>query len=805
MTDLDGASPKPFPSLGAPDAEGRLVDTGNLLESTDGVAGFLPFRRWVKSFREKRYYPRQNGQRYVEGWSDASSNRGENALNLATQELQWEAVSRHSSHLGTVKTNTMSIASQSVMRSRGATQSTTNYSSAKSEVRQSTESARPVSWVMDEEAHNRALKRRRALQEIIVTESDYILLLFSTRLEIYHNLQLIRGIHDAFLNRIRTLTPMSCLPGMELDQAISNKVPKHPNAVDLSFKAFQNRSSRTRNPNTRLNLRIKAVTAETSEVLEVAREIDKLSTSFVVYRDFCSHYEQLTQDMDLLRRSAPNWPILDQGIEALSKSVASMESRTLEPNKSMSLNDLLIKPIQRLCKYPLLLQELLKWTHIQDDPSAHDGIREILEGVRATVAQINEAPSNPINKRLTHQTLLLQDMLDLPKQTTVHNVYRQLGPIGLCGVLHVTYQTSNHLTGGYMVCVLFKNHFLLARVHDDFRRLQAVMCLYTSDVKIDTPRNGQGLSCHKCYFSWKLVFHHEDKRFEIVLSASSANEEKLWKTGLLKSVATSADVQRPVSSEQSKYCFLSLDLQPLDSPCYPEAFIVGRSPIHPLSFPRTESNLQHVIIKKTHCPHKLGTADVESEGVTERPKTPSLPPLVLTSRRQERVRLERVISPIYTRDSLPYPGMILTKGDILFGSGSVMRRLSLRPGIHRRSSSAHLPSRRMNEEHHEKEETPDHSRRGEMTQRKSEYDLERGRILPGYNFGTIGRSKTLRRKSSSKQPSSPDSQICISKGEGSHESLESPSVKSSIRTIFNSMSLRRARRNPRMGLAGGGG
>lgn len=177
MADFDESVPKPFPLVEPHDTE-RLVDTGNLLESADGVAGFLPFRRWVKSFREKREYPQQNSQRYVEGWSDASSNRCENSLGLSigngAQELQWEALSRHSSHLGTVKTNTMSVTSQSVMRSRGATQSTTNYST-KSDMRQSTESARPVSWIMDEEAHNRAVKRRRALREIIVTESDYVL------------------------------------------------------------------------------------------------------------------------------------------------------------------------------------------------------------------------------------------------------------------------------------------------------------------------------------------------------------------------------------------------------------------------------------------------------------------------------------------------------------------------------------------------------------------------------------------------------------------------------------------------------
>lgn len=178
MADLDETAPNPVLFAGAEDPPSRPTDPSNLLESADGVVGFLPFRRWVQSFRAKQVYPQQRCQRYVEGWSDSSSSRYENSLNPSPgsgpQELQWEALSRHSSHLGTVKTNTMSIASQSVMRSRGATQSTTNHST-KSDMRQSTESGRPASWVMDEEAHNRAVKRRRALREIIVTESDYVL------------------------------------------------------------------------------------------------------------------------------------------------------------------------------------------------------------------------------------------------------------------------------------------------------------------------------------------------------------------------------------------------------------------------------------------------------------------------------------------------------------------------------------------------------------------------------------------------------------------------------------------------------
>lgn len=62
----------------------------------------------------------------------------------------------------------------------------------------------------------------------------------------------------------------------------------------------------------------------------------------------------------------------------------------------------------------------------------------------------------------------------------------------LCGVLHVTYQSPEYIIGEYMVCALFNSYFLLCRVNDDYRRLQAVACLYVSDMKFDTLRNGRG-------------------------------------------------------------------------------------------------------------------------------------------------------------------------------------------------------------------------------------------------------------------------------------------------------------------------
>ena len=90
------------------------------------------------------------------------------------QEKQWESLSHRSSNLGTVKTATLSITSQSVVRSRGTTQSTTNQS-IRSDARESLDSIRPaLNSSIDEEAQHRAIKRRRVLRELITTECDYI-------------------------------------------------------------------------------------------------------------------------------------------------------------------------------------------------------------------------------------------------------------------------------------------------------------------------------------------------------------------------------------------------------------------------------------------------------------------------------------------------------------------------------------------------------------------------------------------------------------------------------------------------------
>lgn len=198
-----------------------------------------------------------------------------------------------------------------------------------------------------------------------------------------------------------------------------------------------------------------------------------------------------------------------------------------------------------------------------------------------------------------------------------------------------------------------------------------------------------GLHCYGCVFSWKLLFQEQQENYEVVLSASSAAEEKHWKTEILRCSAALAERAQPGPAwDPRKYSFVNLLLLPLDRVQYTVASLARRSSMDSVSVSR-KAKVQQVIIKKTHCPHtsEEASSPLSPDGEIERPKTPVVrEALTLSARRVDRIRLERLISDVYTRDVLPLPGMVLSRGD-LFRRGSIMRRLSMHTGFARRSNS----------------------------------------------------------------------------------------------------------------------
>lgn len=207
-----------------------------------------------------------------------------------------------------------------------------------------------------------------------------------------------------------------------------------------------------------------------------------------------------------------------------------------------------------------------------------------------------------------------------------------------------------------------------------------------------------------------------------------------------------------------KYSFVNLLLLPLDRVQYTVTSLARRSSMDSVSVSR-KANVQHVIIKKTHCPHNSEEASspLGVDGEIDRPKAPAVRgALTLSAKRMDRIRLERLIADVYTRDVLPLPGMVLGRGD-LFRRGSIMRRLSMHAGFNRRSSSVSTihtgpvtaDARSVHEVGEEKDVISGHDGRGDQ-QRSSDADYE----SPKTPTSTPSRSKTLRFRAPSKKSAS---------------------------------------------------
>ncbi|KAK2757606.1 hypothetical protein FQN54_004575 [Arachnomyces sp. PD_36] len=681
--------------------------------------GSRPFKRWVDSIRWKKASANALPERYVAGWpSEGSADEDQlkkfNTFPRLRQARPNKLSSASSSVLQTMKSASMSAASLSVMsktqnNAKRGTQRSVCHSSglSGSEVRMSMDSNVLTStFTLDEAAWSRATKRRQVLQEIHVTEASYVAglkalanvlsTILPSRASIQRNVLKIQHMHELFLLELRSVIPeLGERPVTNIRSFMSRDQYARRGGLDLArLRKSDNRHSSSRNLLGTVDSRIRhsrSLAAEPSEAADVARIMNNLLPEFVAYEEYCEKYELMTEDVSLLCKSISTWPVFDMGIEALSKSVASINNRREEGNTCFTLKDLLMKPIQRICKYPLLLADLLKITPAADCPSSHGEIDRALNNLRVVVGEINRVTGDPLSRDRIRKTLLLRDRIDSPDRAPKLDVFRELGPIKLCGVLHVSYQTSSNVVGDYMMCTLFNSHLLIAMPLEDGRRFSIAACLHLAELRIESSDNRKGLHCHGVPYSWKVVFESNMHLFELVLTACSEKEEVQWKENLLKQ----ADISRHRPSEllpDPKRCFMTtLELKPLGTMVGQPNNPARRSSIHGSLTMTMCPEVVHLVIKGTRAPpnpsqpsrpEEPGVSRSQSLMITDRTA-------ILAPKRQDRIRIERSLADIWTRDVLPYPGMSQGKGDhpIRTSAESLMRRLSLHPAFSRRSSS----------------------------------------------------------------------------------------------------------------------
>lgn len=144
-----------------------------------------------------------------------------------------------------------------------------------------------------------------------------------------------------------------------------------------------------------------------------------------------------------------------------------------------------------------------------------------------------------------------------------------------------------------------------------------------------------------------------------------------------------------ISLEPRELAFCFLPVVPLDAIDNRAGILARRTSVRSLSANNPKRQPEQVVIKRTHNPlHDDEVRSRQEAGIVRtRSAVREHAPVILSPLRQDRVRLERSIADIFSREILPFPGMVMGRGDYL-RSQSLMRGVPFRtPFSSRRSVS----------------------------------------------------------------------------------------------------------------------
>ncbi|CAG8976616.1 hypothetical protein HYALB_00002132 [Hymenoscyphus albidus] len=655
----------------------------------------VPFNKWVKSIQ------RRAGQRR----NTVSCETTDTVLKkeyidspAATQRKFDHKKSSSGSSFGfvtAVKSASISLASLSIApRSRRTAVSSRNHKTDRSNntslVGRLSEDSGYLARgaVIDQAVTNRLLQRRRVLEEIISSEESYLAdvkflmnvyvtllasipsLSLSLRTSINRNLNEIVELHEELLGDLHKVVPHSEYTQVDCTEAtLSPPVSGGHNR----WRSLDAVPENARGP--AWLQKITGMTSEPKIAAEVANVFAKKMSRFFIYEEYGAKYEMMIKDVASTYRSIPHWEVYQKGLEALASSLASINNQQNGSKKSLTIGDLLVKPIQRVCKYPLLFAELLKQTPVVDCPDSHGVIENVLVRLREATTEINRATDDPRMKVIMEKSWLLQDRLSFPEmpEALSKSAIRSLGRVHLCGVLHVSWQTKDGAEGQYLISLLYRDFLILAMATKLEQSYTIQACIALHEIRIEEVDNGRGLQCHTVPFSWKLIFECDHQLFEITMSACSPKEELEWRSRL-----TDHSCRDPLDAgEQAILTSLTLPIKSMGTVFGKPGTIARRLSIHRATTVGPMSGLCQVIIKNTNAfKESASSANINrSQSLLTTNRIP-----VIASARAERIKLEGLLADVWTRDILPYPGMsgrARSEHLVRASASSMMRKLSV--------------------------------------------------------------------------------------------------------------------------------
>jgi hypothetical protein len=512
-----------------------------------------------------------------------------------------------------------------------------------------------------------------------------------TKSSIQHNISQILQLHDDLLDELHHAVPQPDFTKSAHQESYPITKAKHirfHSADIVSGRLAEHNAARKLRHSLEIgrspDRRPRGLVTDTKTVGDIAKIFNKHMKRFFTYEEYGAHWTTMSQDLTAMCKGLHGWQEYERGVEALQKIVTSDNNREAGSKKALSFPDLLIKPIQRVCKYPLLFDDLCRHTPVYDDPEAHAELEKALFRFQETIREVNKAKDDPKTRRLIEITWQLQDRLVFEEQAISRAlVFRLLGHVLLCGVMYVVFQTPEpRVKGHYMVCVLYKSCLVLATASRFHAPYTVVASIALANASIEETDNGRGIQCHTATHTWKLVFEHGHRLHEVILSACSLHEEEVWKSQLRERIVCEThDFVESPSAMQDIFSSLALDIKSL-GPVFGHAnSLVRRMSVHRAATLGAKNHTSQVIIKNTQAQKLQEVPPTFSPSTVTRSQShmssnhvPTLSP-----RRAERIRLETILEDVWTKDLLPFPGMSnrSVENQIRASANSVMRKLSM--------------------------------------------------------------------------------------------------------------------------------
>ncbi|KAI8579353.1 hypothetical protein K450DRAFT_280976 [Umbelopsis ramanniana AG] len=185
-----------------------------------------------------------------------------------------------------------------------------------------------------------------------------------------------------------------------------------------------------------------------------------MGPSFMVYAEFCGSHSKATK-ICANYQARPEW-ISFSKMCLLESDTATMNdeaSSTASASTRLHLDDYLIKPIQRICRYQLLLKEILKSTDMAS--LEYEKLKHAYDIMQTIVTSVDERKNQ---RDLADRSQVFLDRLE-DDWRLAKSFVSSLGNISMSGALEVTY-AADRLSATktrYMGCFLYSTYMIIVK------------------------------------------------------------------------------------------------------------------------------------------------------------------------------------------------------------------------------------------------------------------------------------------------------------------------------------------------------